>query len=185
MREPDLNGLPRGRTDGGALEQELQGELEGPGTALRDDRVEGRNVGRIADGPETAASDVVLEGAEVRPVQDVETLDPNLELRVPSELRGLDQREVPLRETRSTDRVAAAGADRAVRGHGEDARVRDVVVGVLDVVLDRAIAIRPHTVEVLPGAVTVRGGGVGPARQRRIDRGELPTPADLPHSEVG
>src|SRR5688500_1741261 len=99
-----------------ALPQELEPELQLPGT-----------VG-ARDGAERAGAADAAGRAEVRPVEQVERLEPEFELRWPAERKGLGQCRVELPEDRTAHGVALGVAERLARiGRHADAIPVEVV----------------------------------------------------------
>src|SRR6185503_2192813 len=122
--------------DATRLELQAQRPLEGARSPLRDHGVALVHVRRGRELAERGAADARGGETEVRAVEQVESLDPELDVKAVVDPRVLDQGQVPLRESRTPDHVARAGADGAVGGDGEDLGVGDVVVGIARVVAD-------------------------------------------------
>src|SRR5580692_7698644 len=94
-------------------ENDLPSDLRGARAALRKVRVAGGDIRRLREVGEATIRDVdtARDRIEVRMVQQVEDLKADLEARPFRDLGGLVEVKIPLLETGSAERIAAAGPD--------------------------------------------------------------------------
>src|SRR5229473_157227 len=147
-------------------ENELHTELHGPRAALGKERVAGRDVRRLGKLAERTARIRATgrQRVEVRVVQHIKDLPPELETQPLVYFRNFHEVCIPLDKVGPPEGVATASTDSAVGRFREySRRVGNVVLGRITVVVGRGrVAIGPLVYSILASVISAA------ARQGRI-----------------
>src|SRR5439155_26646010 len=131
-------------------EAELQRKLHGSWTTLgkRIDRV---HIGSGIKSSKRATRKVIVQQAEVGPIQQVVYLPPKSGVQPLGDLRGFRECKVPLPKSCTSEHVTPSRADCSSRRFAEHLWVGNVVVGVSRIVLHRStVPIWPNRQDLLP-----------------------------------